>query len=395
MSDPRTIKVTFLGDLKSLTDASTKAQGQMAKVAKSVNTVSDANERAAKAGERFGAAVGRGFGKVIDGDAPDRFSKLAGGLGDTAGAMTVLGVNAEKLGPAGAIVQGFAGVMDIASVATGGLTAAKGLFVATVDAETGATKASTLSLIGNKVATMASAVAAKAAAVAQWALNAAMEANPIGLVVVAAAALAAGLIYAYKHCKTFREICQAAFAGISAAASFMWNDVLKPTFKFLVDAFLAVAGTIVHTAASAFGWIPGIGGKLKDAAKAFDKFRDDVNRSLDGVHKSVHVEVTGDFKAYGANAQGVATNAAAHGRAGGGPVRAGMPYIVGEHEPELFVPGASGRIYNSRQISGGGGIVLQVNFHGPTMGNGMEIAQTIQRELLRLKNLRGGELGLA
>lgn len=37
-------------------------------------------------------------------------------------------------------------------------------------------------------------------------------------------------------------------------------------------------------------------------------------------------------------------------RAGGGPVSAGMPYIVGEREPELFVPKQSGRIMNQSQI---------------------------------------------
>ena len=37
-------------------------------------------------------------------------------------------------------------------------------------------------------------------------------------------------------------------------------------------------------------------------------------------------------------------------RAGGGPVSAGMPYIVGEREPELFVPKQSGRILNQSQI---------------------------------------------
>jgi len=33
----------------------------------------------------------------------------------------------------------------------------------------------------------------------------------------------------------------------------------------------------------------------------------------------------------------------------GGPVKAGMPYIVGEHGPELFVPGTSGQIINNRR----------------------------------------------
>ncbi len=35
------------------------------------------------------------------------------------------------------------------------------------------------------------------------------------------------------------------------------------------------------------------------------------------------------------------------GRAGGGPVKAGTPYMVGERGPELFVPQVAGRINNS------------------------------------------------
>ncbi len=33
----------------------------------------------------------------------------------------------------------------------------------------------------------------------------------------------------------------------------------------------------------------------------------------------------------------------------GGPAKAGMPYLVGERGPELFVPGSSGHVYNSTQ----------------------------------------------
>jgi hypothetical protein len=41
-------------------------------------------------------------------------------------------------------------------------------------------------------------------------------------------------------------------------------------------------------------------------------------------------------------------------RAGGGPVRAGSPYIVGERRPELFVPNQNGRIEPS--VPSGGGV---------------------------------------
>ncbi len=47
------------------------------------------------------------------------------------------------------------------------------------------------------------------------------------------------------------------------------------------------------------------------------------------------------------------------GRATGGPVSAGRGYMVGERGPELFVPGAGGRI--ERLASGGGGRDVRVS----------------------------------
>lgn len=48
----------------------------------------------------------------------------------------------------------------------------------------------------------------------QTALNIVMAMNPIGLVVIAIAALAAGLVYAYKHSETFRNIVNGAFGAV-------------------------------------------------------------------------------------------------------------------------------------------------------------------------------------
>jgi hypothetical protein len=64
----------------------------------------------------------------------------------------------------------------------------------------------------------------------QWLLNAALSANPIGLIVIAIAALVAGVIYAYTHFGWFRTAVQAAWAGIQAASSWAWNNILKPIF---------------------------------------------------------------------------------------------------------------------------------------------------------------------
>ena len=127
------------------------------------------------------------------------------------------------------------------------------------------------------------------------ALNLVMKANTLGLVVAGVAAVAAGLIYAYKHSETFRNIVNGAFSAVKRAGSAMW-DTLKSIFRFLVNTWLTVAGAIVNGAAKAFGWVPGIGGKLKAAAANFNTFRDQVNASLNGIHKDVSVTVTATLR---------------------------------------------------------------------------------------------------
>ncbi|XUL89729.1 phage tail tape measure protein [Streptomyces galilaeus] len=75
--------------------------------------------------------------------------------------------------------------------------------------------------VAQKVALVASTIAEKSAAVAQWLLNAAMDANPIVWVVLAIAALVAALIYAYNHFAWFRNMVQGAMAAIGAAVSWV------------------------------------------------------------------------------------------------------------------------------------------------------------------------------
>ncbi|MFE3281415.1 phage tail tape measure protein, partial [Nocardia sp. NPDC059239] len=91
----------------------------------------------------------------------------------------------------------------------------------------------------NTAQTIASG-ATKAWTAVQWLWNAAMSANPIGIVVVAIAALVAGIIYAYNHSEKFREIVQGAFDAIKTAALFLWDNVLKPYFEWWMGAFQAV-----------------------------------------------------------------------------------------------------------------------------------------------------------
>jgi len=82
-------------------------------------------------------------------------------------------------------------------------------------------------------------VATAAYAAAQWLLNAAMSANPIGLLVVALAALTAGLILAYKNSQTFRNIVGSLMGWISGTAIAIWHG-LTAAVNALPAAFRAV-----------------------------------------------------------------------------------------------------------------------------------------------------------
>lgn len=87
--------------------------------------------------------------------------------------------------------------------------------------------------------TWAHAAATKAAAAGQWLLNAAMNANPIMIVVLAIAALVAGLIIAYNKSETFRNIVNKAFASIKVVA----GNVLNAVIGFFKSAWEAIKET--------------------------------------------------------------------------------------------------------------------------------------------------------
>jgi murein DD-endopeptidase MepM/ murein hydrolase activator NlpD len=166
--------------------------------------------------------------------------------------------------------------------------------------------------------------AQKAWIAVQAALNVVMSANPIGIVIVAIAALVAGIVIAYKRSETFREIVDNAFRAIAAsgkwmwenvlrpafegivgafkavgkAAEFLWDKVLRPAFGFITDAWMTVVGVIIDGAAKAFGWIPGLGDKLKNARDKFHEFKDSVNAALDGI-KDEDVVVRYELQAIG------------------------------------------------------------------------------------------------
>ena len=77
----------------------------------------------------------------------------------------------------------------------------------------------------------------QAGTAAQWAMNIAMKANPVGLIIAGVVALGAALVLAYQKSETFRNIVQGAWEGIKNAASAVWEGFLKPVIDGLVTGF--------------------------------------------------------------------------------------------------------------------------------------------------------------
>lgn len=197
----------------------------------------------------------------------------------------------------------------------------------------------------------------------QTALDVVMTANPIGLV-IAAITLLVGAVYLIATKTTwFQTTWKFMTTAIGAAWRFLWNNILRPVIQFILNGFANVAGAIGHVL-SALGHIPGFGwAKAAGAfmATAADKARGLAN-SLHDIRSPAPISIRYQITTSG---RVPAALAASHmsgnnymrmsgTRASGGPVTAGMPYIVGEHRPEVFVPDSNGRILPRVGVVGSG-----------------------------------------
>lgn len=113
---------------------------------------------------------------------------------------------------------------------------------------------------------------------AQWAWDAAMDANPIGLIIVGIGALIAGIVLLVKHWDWVKRVGAAAWEYIKYGAEKAWdfikkipgwigsafrsigNSILAPfrwAFNLVSDAWNNTVGQLHWTVP---GWVPGIGG---------------------------------------------------------------------------------------------------------------------------------------
>ena len=184
----------------------------------------------------------KGYAKGLEsvGEASDKSEQRVMGMKDSVDGLATIMKGPGEQGLA-SYLQGWA---DLASgIANFVIPAMQAFTIANIKAAAGT--------VATKVAAIATATATKAWAAAQWLLNVALTANPIGLVIVAIAALVGGLILAYKKSETFRNIVNAVGQALGKMAKWIWDKVVA-VFKVL------------------FGWLGKIWGAFKDLIGAND-----------------------------------------------------------------------------------------------------------------------------
>lgn len=309
--------------LKSVTDALAKAQtGSLAGLSKMGVAVKDAageekslatitQELAGLHGGQAAAAADTNAGKMarlkviydeikesigaklipVMGDAADKAMKFIDEMQKGVGTGGKVRDVMENIGDAlGTVKNNFGTIAPLLATVTGGMVA-----------YSAATKIAS-------VITAIQAAGTTAATGATWSLNAALRANPIGLVVTALTLLVGGMVLAYKKSETFRDIINGAWDAVKSGASAMWsgikstfgafekgfealgkagvwlwNNALQPAFKFIVNG----VGNILDMWASmlsVLGKVPGFGW-AKDAAEAMGKAADKAHAMADGITK--------------------------------------------------------------------------------------------------------------
>jgi hypothetical protein len=117
-------------------------------------------------------------------------------------------------------------------------------------------------------------------------LTLAMAANPILLAAAAILALGAAFVVAYKKSREFRDNVQDVFSNVKIAAAEAAGFILRNFVSYLVEGFRQ----ILHGLVKAFGWVPIIGPKLKEAERAVDGWARGVQRTITSLKADIHTE---------------------------------------------------------------------------------------------------------
>ncbi|MGI5222168.1 phage tail tape measure protein [Nocardia sp. CA-290969] len=243
------------------------------------------------------------LGDTLNDNTANSLEKLKRGIqGDLIGALTGAAGWIERnqgAAQAMAIALGvLVGGLVTARVAAMGYAVAQGVMAAAQGAGSLALAGNTLALGAYAVATGVVRGATMAWSAVQWVLNAALSANPIGLVVLAIGALIAGIVLAWQNSETFRNIVLGAWDAIKTGALWLWDNGLKPFFSWWGDNF-AKAGEIITGLATKAGeakdwiierlgalvsWVTEMPGRIRSAAAGlFDGISDAFKSAINWV----------------------------------------------------------------------------------------------------------------
>lgn len=193
---------------------------------------------------------------------------LSNGFGFVAGqSMTfgraLLGIPGATGAPITAMGKLGAAIRNHGGAAFASFLADQGRFVKAMAISGAATIKDVAIKSGAKIATLAMAGASRVAAGAQWLLNAAMTANPIGLVIAGVAALTTGLVWFFTQTK----VGQQAWANFSRFLGEAWNNIVgfvQNGVKVIVDLFLNwhPLGLIIKNWDAIIKFFAGLGSKF-------------------------------------------------------------------------------------------------------------------------------------
>jgi F0F1-type ATP synthase assembly protein I len=231
MAGPAILKIEVLTDAKPAQQGFSDVDTAATTAAKGVDKLTTAMDRTETKSRSMDDVADR-----VD-EVGGSSGKAATGLNDLAGVFDLIGAGAfgEKMGIVSTVLDAGAGAADLFTVAQSGAKLA-------MDAVANSAAFATIKTIAYNIASKAVAVATGIWTAAQWLLNVALNANPIGLVVLAVLALIAVIILIVKNFDKLKAVAISVWSAITDAVGRAWQWLKRNVFDKIGAAVDSVIG---------------------------------------------------------------------------------------------------------------------------------------------------------